>query len=371
MARILPSLSRQRTERYDLWRVVNSRVVEQFPDGNKSIQFICDIDKTYLETEFESLVKMAKIAFFEGAHDKVTVEGAAEVLLALRWGDMNDLSQNAREYPRPLHFVSSSPPQLRGVLEEKLTLDGLDWSSDTFKDQAYNIRKGRFDLLRHQVAYKSAAIINLMKEPLSSYYMLGDSAESDAYIYLGIKLFLEKKISLEAYKNYLSFSGVEKSAAEAILTHLYESVSAQVSGILIRNLPKYHFISEPPLTDPIFLFADYYDVVLYFAYRKLLAESQLWHLTRIFHNFYRITPNDMLDKINWFRQRGLLDCEFTKRTRDKLYSFVLETFENINDQDSMYKWNWNNLAEFESLREEDILTLSANWAIKLKQRRHS
>ena len=40
---------------------------------------ICDIDKTYLETEYDSFVKLAKIAF-QTAEDKKTVIGAKNFL---------------------------------------------------------------------------------------------------------------------------------------------------------------------------------------------------------------------------------------------------------------------------------------------------
>ena len=96
---------------YDLWQLVDMRKFEDLGDSSGQIQFICDIDKTYLETTFESWVKMARIAF-EDAADKVTVSGASDVLMAGRWGNLNQPladEQDKSNYPRPLHFVSSSP----------------------------------------------------------------------------------------------------------------------------------------------------------------------------------------------------------------------------------------------------------------------
>ena len=98
-------------------KLIDHRAREPFPDQAGLAHVVCDIDKTYLETEFESLTRVASIAF-ESATDKITVTGATDVLLAVRWGAME--APLSDDWPRPLHFVSSSPPQLRAVLEEKL-----------------------------------------------------------------------------------------------------------------------------------------------------------------------------------------------------------------------------------------------------------
>jgi hypothetical protein len=123
------------------------------------IQIICDIDKTYIETRFESAVGMIKIAF-EDADSKIAVNGAPLALLAARWGAAFEGEDILG--PRPLHFLSASPPQLRRVIRDKLAKDGMDWTSDTFKNQAYNLKMGRLKLLKQHVAYKTATILNHM-----------------------------------------------------------------------------------------------------------------------------------------------------------------------------------------------------------------
>ena len=130
---------------YNFRKLIDRRQVKDKTLSTK--QIICDIDKTYLETNFESVLKLVQIPF-EDATDKITVSGANEVLKACRWG-LCEKDPNA--HPVALHFISSSPPQLRQVLTEKLMLDFLDWDSDTFKNQAYNIKKGRMDLLNNSI----------------------------------------------------------------------------------------------------------------------------------------------------------------------------------------------------------------------------
>ena len=154
---------------YKLDKLIDRRVLTPF-DGHAGIHIICDIDKTYLETEFDSLLDIAKVAIQDAA-DKVTVVGSTPVLIAARWGTAEARVATAGSAaeawklaePNHLHFVSSSPPQLRKVLEEKLAGDGLDWSSDSFKNQAYNLRRGRMDLLKHHVGYKSGALLDIAR----------------------------------------------------------------------------------------------------------------------------------------------------------------------------------------------------------------
>lgn len=288
-------------ESYKLARLIDTRERED-TKAESGACLICDIDKTYLETEFESLVRMIRIAF-EAATEKVTVAGASEVLLAARWGGAKD----SKLPPRPLHFVSSSPPQLRPVLEEKLMLDGLDWSSDTFKDQAYNLRMRRMDLLRQHVAYKSLAILNvtLRSAPDARFYLIGDNAESDAYIYTGVKLFLARRLSREAFAHgWLEAAGVEAQVATDLLSLVPEARGQEVAAVLIRNVPGYSFIAEPPLTDCVQPFDNFYQAALLLATHGLIAPEDLWQLTRSFHNHHGMQQRTLSATLGAVRALG-------------------------------------------------------------------
>jgi hypothetical protein len=272
-------------DKYDLLKLVDQRVLEEMISGSGKRHVICDIDKTYLETEFESFVKIARIPF-EGAKDKITVRGATEVLQAYRWGDARCSDNSAGVFPQPLHFVSSSPPQLRNVLEQKLALDGLDWTSDTFKDQAYNLKKGRFDQLRQQAAYKSAAILAILQQvdSGSQIVFIGDNAESDAFVYLGIKLLVEGKLSKLGYQKYIELAGVEEKVAKTLADILERKLDCKIVGILIRDLPGSKFCLSDPVTRPVRLFADFFEVALFMAGLGYIEDSALWSLIRAFHN---------------------------------------------------------------------------------------
>lgn len=286
--------SRNPFRRYDFRRLIDTRHI--LPHNNTSEQIICDIDKTYLETNTEGAIQMIKIAF-EEAKDKITVAGASPFLIATRWGDPYRLCSDPKEFqPRALHFVSASPPQLRRTLEDKLIQDGLDWNSDSFKNQAYNIRKGRLDLLRQHVAYKTASMLHIMQGAPSGsrFYLVGDNAEYDAYIYLGISLYLHGAMSIDSYEKYLRAGGVQSQVAADLRSLMENKPNVTIAGILIRKAPGYHFPSHPPLTDPIVLFENYFEALLVMIKWGLVEAATLPRLTREFHNRHGFSRERLL-----------------------------------------------------------------------------
>jgi hypothetical protein len=56
---IFSRFSKKSADSYELKRLVDYRVVEKQELDDSKMHIICDIDKTYLETEFESIVKIA------------------------------------------------------------------------------------------------------------------------------------------------------------------------------------------------------------------------------------------------------------------------------------------------------------------------
>lgn len=274
---------------YELARLVDTRQISG--QGEGGLQIICDIDKTYLETEFESVLRMARIAL-EDAADKITVAGATEVLLAARWGDQGQPSPE--KLPRPLHFISSSPPQLRAVLAEKLAMDGLDWSSDTFKNQAYNLRMRRMDLLKQHVAYKSYALLQVAwsAQADARFLCIGDNAESDGYIYVGIKLLLAGRLSSRGLAQYLEIAGVEPGMALGIEKQGLPK-GPKLHAILIRNVPRYKEVHLPPLTSLIQPFDNFFQAALLLALHGYISSEQIWPLARNFHNHHGMSRKSL------------------------------------------------------------------------------
>ncbi len=285
VANLFDDLRARLIEEYDVWRLVDQRHFEEFGKPHLSQQVICDIDKTYLETEFEKFSSLAKIPF-EGAEEKKTVPGASIVLRCFRWGDMDDISDQFQQYPKPLHFVSASPPQLRRVLREKLVLDSLDWSSDTFKNQVYNLSRGEFKRLRNQVGYKTAAILKLITNgpAHTAYTMIGDNAEADAQIYMGIKLFVENKISVNTFKRYLLAMGIKEQEYKTLIPQIKIPEGITVPGIFIRRLRNKDIRHSEPISSWINYFDSFLHLACYFVYAGLLELKMLWSICRYFHN---------------------------------------------------------------------------------------
>ncbi len=287
MSHLLSTLSKGSQAHYNLWKLVDTRQYESLP-LQPTHHILCDIDKTYLETQFETLLGMAKIAF-ETSTDKVTVAGAAELLQALRWGTLCGVeSDPPLSHPRGLHFISSSPPQLRDVLEHKFALDGLDWSSDTFKNQMYNLKRGQFHLVKQQVAYKMAAILTRLHtfESPCLFSCLGDSAELDAYIYVGLHLCLSRQLSEAGFQRYLEIANVEPPIAKELARVSQLLPAHQVQGIWIRTLHNYTFplpVEFAPLLRP---FSSYFEVGVDWVTLGWLTTPHRTALLRLFHNRY-------------------------------------------------------------------------------------
>ena len=308
MSRFWSGTRNEGGRRYILGELIDTEILLDEPFG--PIQIVCDIDKTYIETKFESAMSMIKIAF-EQADEKVTVMGAALALLAARWGNFYQPAPSTTWEPRPLHFLSASPPQLRKVIRDRLAKDGLDWTSDTFKNQAYNIKMGRLKLLKHHVAYKTATILAHMSVAPEGtrFILIGDNAELDAYIYAGVQMFLDGTLSLKAYRHYLSGGGVDNEVLATLNPYLEEKFdNVRVGGILIRKAPGYTSIEARPLTDLVIPFDHYFEVVLHFFAWGMIPGEALWPLCRQLHNEYGFQREELVAclkaGIRYFEKEG-------------------------------------------------------------------
>lgn len=132
-----------------------------------------DLDKTYLQTDFESLRGLLRSAT-EPAHHKESVPGAAALMRALGADPRNRIT-----------IVSGSPTQMRDVLKEKLQLDGVRFDQLVLKDSLRHFRRGEFRAIKGQFGYKLPVLLRqraglgrAMTETL-----FGDDAEVDALVY--------------------------------------------------------------------------------------------------------------------------------------------------------------------------------------------
>ncbi|MDY0004254.1 MAG: hypothetical protein RBU30_23340, partial [Polyangia bacterium] len=156
-------------------QLINERTLPSTYDGPV---FIWDVDKTYLDTDFKSLVGLLRIPL-EMAIDKRAIPGTAALLRECRMGPSTIPRQT------PIYFVSASPPQLAAVIRRKMLLDGLQPDGFVFKDQLRLALRGRLGQLKHQVEYKLTAHFGLIAAlpPRAGLVLVGDDWESDAQVF--------------------------------------------------------------------------------------------------------------------------------------------------------------------------------------------
>ncbi len=300
------------THDYKLRALVSSRSLESLTKWPDAVHVFCDLDKTYLETEFESWIKMAKIPF-ESPHDKITVPGASDVLEMLRWGGDPVLRQAPAA---SIHFVSSSPPQLRLALDGKLTLDRLEWSSDTFKNQTYNLRMARIDLLRHHIAYKTKAILDIASRllPGSPLIMFGDNAEYDAFIYTGLRCFFERRFGADGLKDWLRGAKVEESVISQVVPRdLVMPDHLRVVGVFIRSVPGYVDQHPTRFHGTWYQFDHWAQVAWTLIRLGHIAPSAIGPSLRIFHNLHGVP----LAHLRWCVYRALSEAQLPQAIREE------------------------------------------------------
>lgn len=271
---------------YDITHLLNYGSSPFLKNEVTKAQVICDIDKTYLETQTSSFMDLAKAAF-EKPGDKKTVLGASHYLEALLWSEERKYEEGRALpcFPKNLHFVSASPPQLRGTLEEKFLMDRLCWSSLTLKNQLYNIKKIKFHLLREQFSFKTLAIFNLFhKNPGCHFFLIGDNAESDPYIYAGIKLFKDGKLSHKGYMEFLRMAGLTRDSIRTVAQSKGFLKPAKIKSIFIRDLGA----GPKPLIDSYIIKFSSYKNLLLKSYRKgYLCEKIFFTvLTKLYGKFH-------------------------------------------------------------------------------------
>ena len=135
--------------------------------------FRWDLDKTYLQTDFDSVRGLLRSAL-EPAQAKRNVPGSRALLRAL-----------GRRDGTRICIISGSPTQMREVLTEKLQLDGVRVDELHLKDNLGNLRRGRIRAVREQFGYKLPLLLEGRRLLGTAVHetLFGDDAEVDALVY--------------------------------------------------------------------------------------------------------------------------------------------------------------------------------------------
>lgn len=142
--------------------------------------FVWDLDKTYLDTSWQTLGDLWRTAF-EKSFQKKNVPGTSTLVSCVKdnWGHTRG------DEVFPLYFITASPPQMEQKIHEKLEIDEILPLGIFCKDNMKNLRPSRWRRLTQQVGYKLQALMQLRaKFPREITQVLwGDDSETDATIY--------------------------------------------------------------------------------------------------------------------------------------------------------------------------------------------
>ncbi len=319
-------------------------------------QVICDIDKTYLETRTSSIFDLAKAAL-ETSQDKKTVLNANTYLEALLWGEKKSTEYplNYPIFPKNLHFVSASPPQLKTTLEEKFLMDRLCWSSITLKNQLYNIKKIKFHLLREQFSFKTLAIFHLFdKNPGCDFFLIGDNAESDPYIYAGIKLFKDGTLSHRGYMEFLRMAGLTRESIRTVAQSKGFLKPAKIKNIFIRDLGT----NQTTMIDPyITKFKSYKNLFLYSYRQGYLSE-------KIFANILKKLYGK-LDSLEYSQTKSLYkDLLSSNYSRDEAKDFIFK----VTQGETPKSFVKESFSKTKDPNEDHFLCDAKSWFEKVEER---
>ena len=270
-----------------------------------------DMDKTYLKTDFDTIKDLIKTAFQRPA-DKANVPGSADLLKAVRM----DAAGNAEIY-----FISGSPKQMRGVLSQKLQLDGIDFDGFVLKDNLRNLLRGRFRAIKEQVGYKLPALLRARAkaDTESGETLFGDDAERDAFVYSLYADLLAERVAPDVLEEVLNIAGVYPDGRESIyaaLDHL--SPCDPVERIIIhldRKSPPIRFEAYGSRVVPVY---NYFQAALtLFGDGRLKANTTI-RIGIALHRSFDFSVDVLLRSFQDMLRRGALNLETAQRLVDEV-----------------------------------------------------
>jgi hypothetical protein len=182
--------------------------------------YVWDVDKTYLDTKFETLRGLLRTAT-EKAQQKRNIPGTAELVSNMEkaWALRKQTSK------LPMFFVTASPPQMENKIRAKLDIDEVHPVGIFFKDNLANLRPRRFWRLNKQVGYKLQALLQLRTFLKSDVKVIlfGDDGESDAIIYSLFSDICSRRLDTSELRRILNSLFVLDDQVDTIF-HLQEEI---------------------------------------------------------------------------------------------------------------------------------------------------
>jgi hypothetical protein len=188
--------------------------------------YISDIDETYLQTDFKTVRGLITSAI-QFAIDKVAYPDMALFYRIAR--DQRDCA---------LYFISSSPVQLKDVLQKKFLLDEIPYDGLILRDTFHLMLTGHGDEVRNPFGYKLYALLGLMADfpDRSRIVLIGDDTESDAEIYRTLRGFAQKRLGRSDFEARLAARNIHPQHIPPVLDRLrkIEGKGFEIPAIFIR-----------------------------------------------------------------------------------------------------------------------------------------
>lgn len=289
------------------------------PPARRLMHLRWDLDKTYLQTNFDTVKDLVK-TFLQKPEDKTAVVGAQALLRAL-------LDPADRDNRR-VTFISGSPRQMRRVLMKKLELDGVEPDMFILKPNLENLLRGRIRAIRGQVGYKlKSLLLSHMSAEQVDEYLFGDDAEQDAFIYSLYADILSGRVDAVRMAAILQTCKVYRHDVDEIMVHHAKLAG---SGDVVRRI-FIHLDRRSPLDrfaaygGRVVAIYNYFQVaVLLFDAGILPAPPLLDVLAAMEAAGY--TPERVANSVQDLMRRGFVQAPAIRKLTEALRSFGASSF---------------------------------------------
>ena len=232
-----------------------------------------DLDKTYLESHFDSFRELVRVPF-EKAEQKIAVPGVASLIKGLV------AKAEADGAVSRVYFLSASPPQIGNAIRSKLELDGIRHDGITFKNQVANLVRGRFDALREQIGYKLDRLLDsaFAVDRGTREFLFGDDWESDPFVYSLYADIVAGHLGDRDVLNVLNQAGVHRHYIAGIREKLDRRQEDAVDGhsvegiFILRQRPAAEY-ELAAFGERLVWFDNYFECGLALYARGLLGED--------------------------------------------------------------------------------------------------
>jgi hypothetical protein len=209
---------------------------------------------------------------------------------------------------------------MRGVLTDKLRLDGVHFDGFILKDNLRNLLRGRFRAVREQVGYKLPALLQsrIGTPSVLGETLFGDDAERDAFVYSLYADLVAERVPPDVLERVLEVAGVYPDARQAIYTSLNELEACDpVERIIIhldQRSPPIRFDAYGRRVIPVY---NYFQAALILFQDKRIRARTVGRIGDALLDNYGYTTAVLARSFQDVVRRGGIDLMSLERLRDE------------------------------------------------------